>query len=592
MQVNAKRQPGSPTTHLELERQRRRGAERRQAGQAQAGGGGTRHRGSRRGGCSGRGGRRLLHRLLLTGHCWAGGHGRLLSGGSSRRRAGGRSSLLCCLRLSSRLGGGLCRGGNCCLLRGRRRITRGQGRLRGAAGLRGAPGSGCGGTCGQSLQRVGCAHMQCSTARSRPYPVPPACCSLVMSNRTTGATPPSVSAGAPAAAAARRRVVRVVAGVLLGSAASAAAEHQVEENGGEQGEDGGWPGAGRGTGNGQLAAAVCGWRPAARSRLTAVRQPSVHGPGAPHSRVWPVAASVLARERVIRSVVGCIATQTARGPALEGWRRLGAAAGRCRARVNEARCADMLEFEAGRPPRCAAAAPQTCLVRACRSPPLFSTGPDRAAVYSRHLQSSQKGPLRPGPLKLARWSAAAMQQALVRIPLGMCTPCRCLASLHRRCRCRRRQQACRLPLPPTAAPPPAAPSAGGLTASVDMSLRLVEVHRSTDGGWELVRGGLKPACAAAAAAATPATGALPVPPADPGQPPRFRPLAALFAECLQQDSQMNAAFAGGGRPLWAVLHYAVPAVPCMYTLRPSAHQPHHSPRQRLAPSHCSGACRH
>lgn len=78
-----------------------------------------------------------------------------------------------------------------------------------------------------------------------------------------------------------------------------------------------------------------------------------------------------------------------------------------------------------------------------------------------------------------------------------------------------------------------------------MSLRLVEVHRSADGGWELVRGGLKPACAAAAAAATPVTGALPAPPPDPGQPPHFRPLADLFAECLQQDSQLNAAFAGG-----------------------------------------------
>lgn len=90
-----------------------------------------------------------------------------------------------------------------------------------------------------------------------------------------------------------------------------------------------------------------------------------------------------------------------------------------------------------------------------------------------------------------------------------------------------------------------------------MSLRLVEVHRCADGGWELVRGKLKPACAAAAAAATPATGALPAPPPDPGQPPRFRPLAALFAECLQQDSQLKAAFTGGRSGLLCVvLHFA------------------------------------
>lgn len=65
-------------------------------------------------------------------------------------------------------------------------------------------------------------------------------------------------------------------------------------------------------------------------------------------------------------------------------------------------------------------------------------------------------------------------------------------------------------------------------------LRVVEVHRTAEGGWELVEGPPKPlqtfdtggpAAAVAAAAA-----------------PTFLPLAALFAECLQQDSQMNAAF--------------------------------------------------
>ncbi|KAL4436872.1 hypothetical protein ABPG75_004011 [Micractinium tetrahymenae] len=77
-------------------------------------------------------------------------------------------------------------------------------------------------------------------------------------------------------------------------------------------------------------------------------------------------------------------------------------------------------------------------------------------------------------------------------------------------------------------------------------LRVVEVHRTADGGWELVEGAPKPlhtvdTSGGAAAAAAVAAAA-----------PTFRPPAALFAECLEQDSQMNAVFqvaSAGTEPL-------------------------------------------
>ena len=233
--------------------------------------------------------------LLRSSRRRAGGLCGLLSGrlrgGRLSRRSGlsGRGRLLGLLR-RGRLGSGGRR------LRGSRRVARGQGWLGRAAGLQGSRG------CSMLPPRCHCSvcvHGRPLTAvleAMQDHVQHPQCsgptCSLVTSNRTTGATAPSVSAGAAAAAVARRRVVRVVAGVLSGSAFSAAA--RVKE-------------AGQSIGGGQ---SVWG-----HQRRGSLRQLSAPGAltlaaadgGSRHSRVWPVAASVRARERVMRSVVGCIA---------------------------------------------------------------------------------------------------------------------------------------------------------------------------------------------------------------------------------------------------------------------------------------------
>ena len=67
------------------------------------------------------------------------------------------------------------------------------------------------------------------------------------------------------------------------------------------------------------------------------------------------------------------------------------------------------------------------------------------------------------------------------------------------------------------------------------ALRIVELHRGAEGGWEAVEGGTKPVHGGGAAAASPAP------------PPALclEPLALLFAECLTQNSEMAAAFSGG-----------------------------------------------
>lgn len=75
-------------------------------------------------------------------------------------------------------------------------------------------------------------------------------------------------------------------------------------------------------------------------------------------------------------------------------------------------------------------------------------------------------------------------------------------------------------------------------------LQLVEIHRSADGDWRLVRGGSKPTATAVATAATPATGC-PVETAPTMHEPCYLPLAEMFANCLEQaDTQTNADFAG------------------------------------------------
>ena len=75
-------------------------------------------------------------------------------------------------------------------------------------------------------------------------------------------------------------------------------------------------------------------------------------------------------------------------------------------------------------------------------------------------------------------------------------------------------------------------------------LRVVEIHRSADCDWRLVRGGTTPPATAAATAATPATGR-PIEPAPIMHEPRYLPLADMFANCLEQaDTQTNADFAG------------------------------------------------
>jgi hypothetical protein len=60
-------------------------------------------------------------------------------------------------------------------------------------------------------------------------------------------------------------------------------------------------------------------------------------------------------------------------------------------------------------------------------------------------------------------------------------------------------------------------------------LRVLELHRSAEGGWEVIDAG-RTLLAATDAAAAPLVS--------------FKPLSALFAECLEQDSQMAAAFTG------------------------------------------------
>lgn len=121
-------------------------------------------------------------------------------------------------------------------------------------------------------------------------------------------------------------------------------------------------------------------------------------------------------------------------------------------------------------------------------------------------------------------------------------------------------------------------------------LRVVEVHRTPAGDWELVDGGTKPA--AAALAVTPATRRPAVLP-PPLAPPTFKPLAELFAECLQHDSQLNAAFEGAPpsrRPLCAWL-----SAGCRLRARlsPAAAAPCHPfPASNIPlplPTHCSGA---
>lgn len=77
-------------------------------------------------------------------------------------------------------------------------------------------------------------------------------------------------------------------------------------------------------------------------------------------------------------------------------------------------------------------------------------------------------------------------------------------------------------------------------------LAVVELHRGADDTWEVVRGGTKPAGAAAAAAATPATALRPgVLAHQPQEPPRFLRLEDLFAELLNDSSQLQTEFQGG-----------------------------------------------
>ena len=68
-------------------------------------------------------------------------------------------------------------------------------------------------------------------------------------------------------------------------------------------------------------------------------------------------------------------------------------------------------------------------------------------------------------------------------------------------------------------------------------LRVIELHRSVEGGWDSVDAGSK---ALATAAGGSAASTLPPPP-----PCRLKPLAELFAECLQQDPLLGAAFVTG-----------------------------------------------
>lgn len=111
-------------------------------------------------------------------------------------------------------------------------------------------------------------------------------------------------------------------------------------------------------------------------------------------------------------------------------------------------------------------------------------------------------------------------------------------------------------------------------------LRVVEVHRTAEGGWELVEGApklLHSAPAAGAAFEIGGGGAA----GDDGLP-RFRPLADLFAECLAQDSQADAAFAG----VWALQdaqpRVAGPSRPALTTQRPCGHP---NPCMPLPPKH-------
>lgn len=85
-------------------------------------------------------------------------------------------------------------------------------------------------------------------------------------------------------------------------------------------------------------------------------------------------------------------------------------------------------------------------------------------------------------------------------------------------------------------------------------LRVVEVHRTAEGGWELVEGAPKPLHTVDAGGSDSASVAA---------IPAFLPLAALFAECLQQDSQMDAVVEGG----WGCRGHAPACPACTRTCR-------------------------